>query len=417
MDKLKKLREERQAAFDKMEEMLALADSEERDLTDEETTEYESLEKDYEKKGTDIGRVEKQLEREVELKESTRNVFPDNAIIKPGDTEEIRGIGELLYLCRFHPQNEKLIELRAEQSMGEGTAGGFAIPDQFLPGLFQVSAQDAIVRPRATVLPAGTPPDSEITMPILNQGSGQNMYGGVEVTWIKEGATKSATDFKLKELTLTPHEVAATIVVTDKLLRNWPACNVLCETLLRKATIAAEDFAFCSGDGVAKPHGYIHSGATIAVPRAVATQIAFADIRDMYVRLLRRGGSPVWVYSQTALPQLISMVDPGSAGTLVWMPSARDGEPDRLIGIPAIMSERSPGLGSLGDIALVDLSYYLIKDGSGPFVDASPHVYFETNKTVIKIFWNVDGDSWLDEPIPLEGSTANTISPFVLLAE
>jgi hypothetical protein len=27
----------------------------------------------------------------------------------------------------------------------------------------------------------------------------------------------------------------------------------------------------------------------------------------------------------------------------------------------------------------------------------------------------VDGQAWLREPIPLEGSTANTISPFVVL--
>ena len=58
---------------------------------------------------------------------------------------------------------------------------------------------------------------------------------------------------------------------------------------------------------------------------------------------------------------------------------------------------------------------YLIKDGSGPFVSASEHVYFTSNKTVIKIFTNVDGKSWLNEPIPLEGSTANTVSPFVVL--
>lgn len=417
MNKLEKLREERQETYDRMNTMLELADSEERDLSDEETTEYESLEKNYEKIGKDIERVEKQLEREAELKKPVKKMFSDNAKIEPGESKEISGLGEFLYLCRFEPFNNNLVELRAEQSMGEGTAGGFAVPAQFLPRLFQVTPQDAIIRPRATVIPAGTPPDSEVTMPILNQGSGANMYGGVEVTWIKEGATKPATDFKLKELTLTPHEVAAHITVTDKLIRNWTACEAVCDQLLRKAVMAAEDNVFLSGDGVAKPHGFIHSGATISVPRAVASQIAFTDVRDMYVRLLRRGGSPLWIYSQTALPQLISMVDPGSAGTMIWQPSAREGEPDRLMGIPAVISERSPALGSLGDIALVDLSYYLIKDGSGPFVDASPHVYFTTNKTVIKIFWNVDGDSWLDGAIPLEGSTANTISPFVLLAE
>jgi HK97 family phage major capsid protein len=81
-----------------------------------------------------------------------------------------------------------------------------------------------------------------------------------------------------------------------------------------------------------------------------------------------------------------------------------------------VFNDRIPGLGSTGDLMLLDLSYYLIKDGSGPFVAMSEHVHFTQNKTVIKAFWNVDGQPWLDEPIPLEGSTANTVSPFVVLS-
>ena len=45
----------------------------------------------------------------------------------------------------------------------------------------------------------------------------------------------------------------------------------------------------------------------------------------------------------------------------------------------------------------------------------SEHVYFTSNRSVLKVFWNVDGQPWLDGPIPLEGSTANTVSPFSVL--
>jgi HK97 family phage major capsid protein len=62
---------------------------------------------------------------------------------------------------------------------------------------------------------------------------------------------------------------------------------------------------------------------------------------------------------------------------------------------------------------LADWSYYLIKDGSGPFVAASEHVYFLNNKTVIKIFWNVDGTPWLNAPFTEENGYQ--VSPFVAL--
>lgn len=70
-------------------------------------------------------------------------------------------------------------------------------------------------------------------------------------------------------------------------------------------------------------------------------------------------------------------------------------------------------LGQPGDVWLADLKHYLIKDGSGPFVAASEHVYFMQNKTVIKAFWNVDGAPWLTQPIQLENGYQ--ASPFVKL--
>jgi HK97 family phage major capsid protein len=132
----------------------------------------------------------------------------------------------------------------------------------------------------------------------------------------------------------------------------------------------------------------------------------------MYARL-RMSMSPVWITSQTTIPQLAVIADAGNNN--LWMPSAVAGLPPTLMGIPVLFHERSVALGTAGDLILADLSYYLIKEGSGPFVQASEHVYFTSNRTVIKVFWNVDGQPWLSEPIPLEGSAGNTVSPFIIL--
>jgi HK97 family phage major capsid protein len=84
-----------------------------------------------------------------------------------------------------------------------------------------------------------------------------------------------------------------------------------------------------------------------------------------------------------------------------------------LMGYPIMWHERSPALGTKGDLTLADLSNYLIKDGSGPFVASSEHVKFTSNKTVFKIFWNVDGQPWLTAPFTQEGGFV--VSPFVTL--
>lgn len=44
---------------------------------------------------------------------------------------------------------------------------------------------------------------------------------------------------------------------------------------------------------------------------------------------------------------------------------------------------------------------------------ASEHVKFTSNKTVIKIFWNVDGAPWMNEPFKEENGYE--VSPFVAL--
>ena len=316
--------------------------------------------------------------------------------------------GEFLYAVRFNPADPRL--QRRDMSVSVPGAGGYLVPTEFRTEILKVDPQSALVRPRATVIPAGSQPDAEVSMVALDQSGNKGVYSGVTVQWIGEGEGKPWTEPSLREISWAPHEVAGHTVVTDKLLRNAPAAGALVETLLRQAINAAEDHAFISGNGVGKPLGVLNSPATYFVNRQVANQITYADLVAMYARA-KFGGSLVWIGSQSLLPQLMSLKD--DAGALIWQPNAREGAPGTLLGIPFLLNERSPGLGQKGDLILADLQYYVIKDGAGVFVDASPHVHFTSNKTVIKAFWNVDAKPWLTTPIKQQNGFE--VSPFVAL--
>ena len=99
------------------------------------------------------------------------------------------------------------------------------------------------------------------------------MYGGVQVDWVGEGATKPETGAKLRETKWSPKEVAAKIVVTDKLLRNWAAASSFIERMLRGALLAAEDVAFLKGVGENRPRGVLASDALKKVHRLLANKI------------------------------------------------------------------------------------------------------------------------------------------------
>lgn len=423
MEKLKELRAKIEENLAKLRAMLDKADTEKRDLTDEETQAYDALQAETDKIEREHERLEKLAIREAKAKEREDVVYlADYNARKTVPAKEFRNFGEFVYTVAYNKTDPRLrdlyhaysVEGRA-QTMGTGSEGGFNVPEQFRPELMSVMPQGAVIRPRARVIPAGDPPDAKITMPALDQGTGANMYGGVTVSSVAEAGTKTETSAKFREIALEPQEVAGWIRVSDKLLRNWGAASTTLSTLLRQAMVGWEDYRFVRGTGVVEPLGVIASPARVVVARQTASQVTWQDVRTMYSKL-KFGGSPVWIASQTILPYLMNIADAGSNNLFVTAFSGAAGPvPPTLFGFPILFNDRNPALGSEGDLILADLNYYLIKDGSGPFVDASPHVYFTSDQTVIRITWNVDGRPWLTEPLALEGSSTSTVSPFVVL--
>lgn len=410
---LDELRAEHERAIARMDELLAKADEEARDLSDEEEREFDQLDQSVHVLRRQIGRRER-LERVAAAQKEKSRLPMKAAMYRAPSDEEFRSLGEFLHAVVYRQDDRRLRDLYTEargQSMDVGAGGGFAVPTQFVSQLLMADPQAAIFRPRATVIPAGSPPDAELSIPALDQAPARGMYGGVSVSWIGEGETKPETSAYLRLVALKPHEVAGYITVTDKLLRNWEAASATLERLMRGAITAAEEDAFFSGDGAGKPVGIVDAPASIAYSRAAANSIAYEDIVGMYARA-KQGGAPVWIASPTCIPQLATIK--GGANENLWVQNAAAGVPPTLLGLPVIFRDASPALGTKGDLVLADLSYYLIKDGSGPFVAASEHVHFTSNKTVIKVFWNVDGKPWLNTPFGIGGGS--TVSPFVILS-
>lgn len=447
---MKTLQELLQAKAEKVENQRSLvtaAKAEDRDFTEDEAKQFDDLQAEIEELEKDITAKQKQDERmskfttnEQGLQNNQQQPFrpqmPVNHDTQPEvkDDKGFKNLGEFLNAVRFGDPHGRLNDVPVgegqgggyevpeafrsqlitnEMKMGEGSSGGFAVPEQFKSDMLMINAENSIVRPRANVIPAGDPPDAKITMPALDQGS-NGVYGGVEVQWIGEGDTKPETAAKLKEVTLEPHEVAAHTVVTDKLLRNWAAANSFISGLLRGAMAAAEDIAFLKGNGTGKPNGVLNAQGALSINREAPNGVSYKDVALMISKLLPESvGGALFVANQSIMPQLLQLKDP--AGNYIFIQGdATRGIPSTLSGIPIRFTGKTTALGNKGDLALVDLGYYLIKDGSGPFVSASEHVLFRQNKTVIKAFWNVDGKPWVVEPLTLEDGDTK-VSPYVVL--
>jgi HK97 family phage major capsid protein len=252
-------------------------------------------------------------------------------------------------------------------------------------------------------------------VPALNQTGTKGLQGGVTVHWIGEGDTKPETDADLRLITLEPNEVAAHVVVTDKLLRNWPVASTVIGGLLAEAVSATEDDAFFQGTGGGRPLGVLGHSSSIEITRHTSSHVEYVDLANMLGRACYNLGSFEWVVSQTVLPELLTLTD--GSGRLIFTQggNAIDGFALQLLGNPVHVYGGSPVLGTKGDVCLIAPGGYLIKDGSPMRVEASPHLYFTSNKTVIRCSWNVDGRPWLSDPLTLKDGVT-TVSPFVVLS-
>ena len=309
-----------------------------------------------------------------------------------------------------------LTEEEREMSVAVGGKGGIFVPDAFVPDLQGYKPEEELIMPGATLVPGGdAAPDAVLDIPALDQSAGA--FAGIAVTWIDEGDPKDETDMDFDFVRFHPHEVAAHVVVTDKLLRNAPIVAKYLEEWMPKALRANRDRQFIGGNGVGVPLGINDVGnpALISVARAGGGAIAWADILGMLLRLApESAGNAIWACSQSGMAQIATLRDANNQP--IFIPGdVSKGIPATLYGIPIRFTGKVPVLGAAGDIMLIDRSFYGVRIGAQVTIDWSKHVHFVRNKTVIKIFHTVDGQPLVTSPLLLEDG-ATTVSPFVRLA-
>lgn len=397
---LAKLQKEKTAKVKELREFVtAIETRADKTMTADEQAKFDTLR-------TECERRDQEIDREIALQALEKKSLAEKA---SKDPKELKSFGEFLSEVRAGGAN---LEKR-DVTMGDGPSMGFVVPENFDLAIRQLDFPGAIIRPRATVIPAGNPPDAAIHFNSFDQSGSLGIYGGIVVKWLAENAAKQdAGDPKIKRITLEPKEVSGYIDISNKLLDNAASSGAFLQTLLRAAISGSEEDAFYNnGSGVGKPKQIIGCNAELVRARAVASQISYTDCINMLAKM-KLGGSPVWIASQTTLPQLMTLQD-GNNNTM-WQPSAREGAPSTLFGYPLILSDLAPALGTKGDLALIDAKYYYIKDGSPLAITMDPYTQMANGLTRIYAFWRVDGQPFITSPLLLRDGVTQ-VSPFVVL--
>jgi HK97 family phage major capsid protein len=323
------------------------------------------------------------------------------------------------YLERHYGSVFQPWQTKAALGDSSGAAGGYTVPPEFYQGLMQLIAEQVFVRPRAFVLPMA---GATLQIPYLDVTTAQSagvspFFGGVQMTWTAEAQTRTETEPQFKQMELKAWELSGYSVSSNVLLQDSVVgLEKFLMTLFAGAIGWFEEYAFLQGNGSGKPQGMVTAGASVPVTRQGANLVQFADVANMWSKLLPASwATAVWAFSPSVVPQLLQLKDGNNRAIFISIDQGITRTPTwSLLGRPAFATEKLPALGTRGDLVLIDPSLYVIGDRMQIEVAASEHVNFLKNQMTWRVVERVDGQPWLDKPVTLQDG-ATQVSPFVVL--
>ena len=312
---------------------------------------------------------------------------------------------------------ENLRSLMAVGGDGQNTYnnqdGGFLVPSGSVAGdVLQLPPEVDPISGRTTNVPLAT---TNLKLPArVDKDHSTSVSGGLQVFRRKEEATIQDSKQEFASVEMNVHSLFGMTHSTEEMLSD-SAVSIA-------ALIAAgydDEFASkliqerLNGTGVGEFLGVNNSPALITVAKETsqtADTINFENVIKMRARTWGYNNA-VWLVNHDCLPTLAAIND----GTNhIYMPSAREGEPDMLLGRPIFYTEYMNTVGDLGDIGCYNFSQFLEGTYQPMQSASSMHVRFVTHEQSFKFWTRNAGKPWWSSALtPKNGAT---LSPFVTLA-
>jgi HK97 family phage major capsid protein len=303
--------------------------------------------------------------------------------------------------------------LKAGNTIGVPSDGGFAVPDQFAAMLMDKALENEVVRPRATVWSMTSSNRKVPALDGFNHTS--TLYGGFTAQWVDEAGSITPQKVKTRLLQLTARKLALLGNASNELLADavgpegdpgagWAG---IYEAAMTAAIAWFLDEAFLFGDGAAKPLGIFNDPALVSVAKDSSQSSAtfiLLNCEAMFSRLHPACvANSTWVVNSQLIPGLLAM---NYAVPSLRPPLSFDGDQYTLLTRPVVFSEHMKALGTKGDVLLADLSQYAIGLRQGLALERSGHAGFQTDETYFRAITRVDGQgTWKSAVTPKNGDS------------
>jgi len=434
MDLLEEMRTKRTELTAKARSLVDLADSEVRELNQDEAREWSDVMGQVRQLTTRIEREEMLRLAETETARSHReptrpDVGPEENRQAQGQPQRFRSFGEqMIAVIRAGQPGGFLdprLNTRAVMGMSEGmpSDGGFLVQTDFASELLKRTYETGQVASRCRRIPVSANANGMKINAIdeISRADGSR-WGGVRAYWTAEAGDKTNATPSFRQMELSLKKLTGLAYATDELLADANALESVLMTAFSEEFGFKLDDAIINGDGAGKPLGIMVSPALVSVAKEAgqpADSLQSENLIKMWARCYNRPRlNAVWFINQDIEPQLFTLgIQIGMGGSTVYMPpGGLSAQPyGTLFGRPVIPIEQCATLGDKGDIVLADMSQYVLIEKGGIQSASSIHVRFVNDESVFRFVYRVDGQPIWHSPLtPYKGS-ANTVSPFITL--
>lgn len=422
--KLRALLEQKQAKLAKAREITGQAETDERELTDEEQTSFDAL-------MTDIDAINVSVAREERLIEEERTM----AAI-PGDTPITGGMpaaqhdpcngfgsfGEYALAVMSASRSGGAVDERliigaaAPTTYGNessGADGGFVVPVEYSNSIFGLSLEGDAFLPMTD--------NDNVSGNAMSFPADENTpWGstGIRAYWEAEGALGTQTKPSLKRKDFRLHKLFALVPMTDELISDAATLSGYVPRKAGEAIRWKTNDAIINGTGAGQPSGV--AGAAAAVTQAKETSqtagtVNAQNVVKMFSRSLNPGRA-VWLINPDTFPQLPLM---SINNQPVFTPPGtglQNAPAGTLLGRPVMLTDTCQTVGAQGDIQFVDFSgYKTITKAGGVETATSMHLWFDYGINAFRATFRVDGGPMLSAAVsPANGNVKR--SHFVNLA-
>jgi HK97 family phage major capsid protein len=401
-DEIQDLREQRKRIHNQMLNLNEKAEKETRDLTAEETGEYDKLLDEFEELEHRVRRSSQLAGMRRELEEEKRMVFLPEGQKAPDSLNEYRSqTGAMVardepeyrqafyhYLTAKNPSTELEVEEHRVMSKATGGAGGYVVPTSMYDEIIRSLRFQGSVASLAKVITTGS--GDTLNVP-------SNPTHGT-ATWTAENVAFTASDEVFATLAYSAYKAATTIIVSEELLEDsaFPLDSFLASEFGERISVV-EETAYVIGDGSGKPAGLLATDATANITlatAAVGNSTAFtysALVTAIFTLPSQYRANASFIVNDGSARNMYLMLD--SQNRPLWNVNVASTGPDTFLGYPINTHPDVPAP-AVSKISLLFGDWqraYMIRRVDGFHLQRLAELYANTGQIGFRGWERVDG--------------------------